>query len=84
MTSLGRSLRKCSFVFDCLDFRGSCDVVHVSSSPGEGVPFISESSTASHNASMVHISSILLSSHSCPMVSSPLTEGKFQSFGAAL
>ena len=59
-------------------------VVHVSSSAGESLLFISESWAAFHSASMVHISSILLSSHSCPMVSSPLTEGKFHPFGAVL
>ncbi len=58
-------------------------VVHVSSSIGVRVLCISESRAASHRATLVHISSILLSDHSCPMVSSPLTEGKSHPFGAA-
>ena len=54
------------------------------SSVGKSVLFISESWTASHSASMVHISSILLSFHICPMMRSPLTEGKFHPFGVVL
>ena len=42
---------------------------------------ISEVRAASHSVSLVHISSIWLSAHSCPMVSSPLTEGKAHPFG---
>jgi hypothetical protein len=45
---------------------------------------ISESWVDSHSPSMVHILSILLSCHSCPMVSSPSTEGKFHPFGVVL
>jgi hypothetical protein len=46
--------------------------------------FISESGASSHSPSMVHISSILFSVHTCPTVSSPSTEGKFHPFGTVL
>lgn len=78
------SRRKSYFALDCLVFRGSRVVIHASSSAGESVFFISESLTDSHSASMVQISSILLSSPSCPMVSSSLIEGKVQSFGVTV
>ena len=60
----GLSLRKSSCGLDCLAFRGSCTVVHASSSEGESVLFISESLVVCHKASMVHVSSILLTPHS--------------------
>jgi hypothetical protein len=44
---------------------------------------ISEVRTVSHRPSLVHISSILLSAHRCPMVSSPVSEGNSHPFGAA-
>jgi hypothetical protein len=42
---------------------------------------VSESRSSSHSVSMVQISSILLSVYSCPMVSSPTSEGKSHPFG---
>jgi hypothetical protein len=36
---------------------------------------ISEVRAVSHRVSLVHISSILLSAHNCPRVSSPFSEG---------
>jgi hypothetical protein len=74
MTS-GRSLKKSSLVLVFLVFRGSCVVLHVSSSVQVRVFFVSESRDDSHNTSMLHTSSILLSVHSCPMVSSSSREG---------
>ena len=79
----GRVLRKRSFALVCLGFFGSCVAKDATSSAGESVLLISEFWAASHRVSMVHISSILLSSQSCPMDSSPSTEGKFHPFGAA-
>jgi len=51
----GRTLRKRSFVFFCLVFRGSCESLLVSSSVWESVLFISGSWSAVHSASMVYI-----------------------------
>jgi hypothetical protein len=80
----GRVLRNRSFALICLVYRGSCAVLQVASSAGENVLFISKSWSVSHSVSMVHISSILISTHNCPMVTSPSTEGKYQPFVAAL
>jgi hypothetical protein len=83
MIPSGRALKKHCFAVVSLIARGSCAVLHVASSTGVGVLCISESRAASHSASLVHISSILLSDHSCPMMSSPVSEGKSHPCGAA-
>ncbi len=62
--SSGRTLKKRSLGLVYLVFRGSCVVLHVSSSVGVRVLCVSESRTVSHSVSMVHTSSILLSVHS--------------------
>ena len=70
----GRDLKKRSFaLISIIDF-GFSAARHISSSAGVRVLCISEVRTASHRASLVHISSILLSDHSCSRVSSPFTE----------
>jgi hypothetical protein len=79
--SSGRVLKKSSLGLVCLIFRGSCVVLHVSSSDGVRILCVSESRTVSHVTSMVHTSSILLSVNGCPMVSSPSSEGKSHPFG---
>ncbi len=73
----GWALKKRSFVLACLAVRGSCAILHVSSSAWGSVLFISESLAVSNGASM-HISSSFFSAHSCPIVSSLLTDGKFK------
>ena len=79
----GRARKKRFFAIISLRALGSCVVLHVASSSGVRVLSISESRSASHSASLVHTSSIWLSPHSCPMVNSPVTEGKSHPFGAA-
>ncbi len=56
---------------------------HISSSAGVRVFCISEVRVVSHRLSLVHMSSILLSAHNCPMVSSPFSEGNSHPFGTA-
>lgn len=80
----GRVRRKRVFAFDCLSRCGSCARVQALSSSGESVFFISESLAASHSASSVQMSSILLFAQSFPMESSPLRDGKLHPFGAAV
>ena len=60
---------RCSFEF------------HKVSSGEVRVLCVSESRSSSHSVSMVQISSSLLSVYSCPMVSSPTSEGKSHPFG---
>ncbi len=79
----GRVLKKRSFALVSFIACGFCAVLHVSSSVGVRVLCVSEVRAASHNASLVHISSILLSAHSCSRVSSPPTEGNSHHFGSA-
>ena len=79
----GRTLKKRVLTLISLSVRGSCVSLNVSSSAGVRVLTISEARVASHSASLVHISSILLSTHICSMVSSPATEGNSHPFGAA-
>ncbi len=78
----GRALKKRSCALVSLSARGSCASLHVSSSAGVRVLISSEARAVSHSVSLVHISSILLSAHSCPIVSSPVTDGKFHPTGA--
>ena len=79
----GRVLRKRVLAFDCLSRCGSGARVQALSSSGESVFFSSESLAASHSASSVQMSSILLFAQSFPMESSPLRDGKLHPFGAA-
>ncbi len=65
-----------------IDF-GFSAASHISSSAGVSVLCISEVRSVSHRVSLVHIASILLSAHNCPMVSSPFSEGNSHPFGAA-
>ena len=72
-------------VIFCFDFSHCpwlCVALHVSSSAGVRVFSISEVWTTPHSASLVHISSILLSAHNCSRVSSPSIEGNSHLFGA--
>ncbi len=79
----GRVLKKRSFalisVIDC----GFSVAPHISSSVGVRVLYISEVRAFPHRVSLVHLSSILLSDHNCPRVSSPFSEGNSHPFGAS-
>jgi hypothetical protein len=77
-----RTLRKSFLAFPCRSACGLCAAISASSTFGESAFFISESFAASHSVFMVHISSILLSSHRWPIVSFPLNNGKVNPFGA--
>lgn len=79
----GRVLKKRCLVINSLIVLGFSAASHISSSAGVRVLCISEVRAVSHRLSLVHISSILLSAHSCPMVSSPFSEGNSHPFGAA-
>ena len=79
----GRVLKKRSFALVSFIACGFSAAPHISSSAGVRVLLISEVRTVSHRVSLVHISSILLSAHNCPRVSSPFSEGNSHPFGAA-
>ena len=79
----GRVLKKRSIALVSLIAFGFFAALHISSSAAVRVLCISEVRAVSHRLSLVHISSILLSAHKCPMVSSPFSEGNSHPFGAA-
>ena len=79
----GRVLKKRSFALVSFIDCGFFAAPHISSSAGVRVLCISELRAVSHRVSLVHISSILLSAHNCPRVSSPFSEGNFHPFGSA-
>ncbi len=79
----GRVLKKRSLALVSLIAFGFSAAPHISSSVGVRVLFNSEVRTVSHKVALVHISSILLSAHSCPRVSSPFSDGNSHPFGAA-
>ncbi len=79
----GRVLKKRSFALISFITCGFSAAPHISSSAGVRVLSISEVRAVSHRVSLVYISSILLSAHNCPRVSSPFSEGNSHPFGAA-
>ncbi len=79
----GRVLKKRSLALVSFIAFGFSAALHISSSAGVRVLCISEDLAVSHRVSLVHTSSILLSAHNCPMVSSPSTEGNSHPFEAA-
>ncbi len=78
----GRDLKKRSFVLISFITFGFFAARHISSCAGVRVLCISEVRAVAHRVSLVHISSILLSAHNCPRVSSPFSEGNSHPFGA--
>ena len=79
----GRVLKTCSIAVVSLIGFGFSAAPHISSSAGVRVIFNSKTRVVSHRVALVHISSILLSAHNCPRVSSPFSDGNSHPFGAA-